>query len=72
MGSQYSLEYSDDELFQKIHQHIQSDHGVEEAKLASRHYAQIKEGKRAVTERILTKYGVDYRKVPHPQTKADC
>lgn len=71
-ASQYSLEYSREELFQAIHDHIQNDPGVEEAQIASKHYAQIKNGKRDVTERILEKYGVGYRKVPHPQTRASC
>lgn len=71
-GSQYVLQYSEDELFQKIHLHIQKDQGVEEAKVASKHYAQIKDGDREVTERILQKYGVEYQKVPHPQTRAGC
>lgn len=71
MGSQYVLEYSDDELFQKIHEHIQKDSGVEEAQVASKHYAQIKEDNREVTERILEKYGVSKNK-PHPQTRVEC
>ena len=71
--SEYTLEYDRDELFQKIHNYIQASHGFEETKLASMHYAQIKSGKRDVSERILKKYNVNYRKISHPRAQAeDC
>ena len=69
--SEYILKYDRDELFQKIHNYIQSSHGFEETKLASMHYTQIKSGRRDVSERILERYNVNYRKIPHPRAQAE-